>query len=343
MRTTLNSDLILAVDLGGTKVATALISSQGKIHSQNEEPTCQEGPRSGINQIARLLQQHLRPGLTSQQVKGIGVGIPAVLRPDDDLVIWAPNLKGWRNVALRQALEEQLGIPAFIEYDGHTAVLGEWWQGAGQGYKSIAMVIVGTGIGGGLILDGKLYRGSNRLAGAAGWFALTNNATDYSPRSSSLGHWESLAGGLGIADRAMILLPGHTGSSLNGKVPLTAKDIFEQARAGDPFARECVQETANILGIGIANIVSLIDPEIVILGGSIGRQSDLLQETIREVVLRWAHPISAKSVVIRSSELGVLAGLFGAAYAVLNRIRQKPEKEGGRSKKLKHENNRPNK
>jgi glucokinase len=240
-------------------------------------------------------------------------------------VIWAPNLAGWQDVALRPALEERLGIPAFIEYDGHTAILGEWWQGAGQGYRSIAMVIVGTGIGGGLILDGKLYRGFNRLAGAAGWFALTSEAGDLPARSASLGHWESLAAGPGIAERARTYLAGHPASSLNGKAPLTARDIFEQARSGDAFAQECVEETANILGIGVANIVSLVNPEIVILGGSVGRQGDLLEKKIREVVLRWAQPISAKSVVIRSSELGVMAGLYGAAYAVLDRTHQKPD------------------
>jgi glucokinase len=325
MTTTSRPELILAVDLGGTKVATALISNRGKILSQNEEPTCQEGPQAGINQIVKLLQQYLRSGVTPQQIMGVGVGIPAVLRQGDDLVIWAPNLKDWRNVSLRTALEERLGIPTFIEYDGHAAVLGEWWQGAGQGYRSIAMVIVGTGIGGGLILDGKLYRGFNRLAGAAGWFALTSDAAENSLRSSSLGHWESLAAGLAIADQAKRLLPGHPTSSLNGKAPLTAKDIFEQARCGDPFARECVEETASILGIGVANIISIINPEIVILGGSVGRQGDLLEERIREVVLRWAQPISAKSVVFRSSELGVMAGLYGAAYAVLDRTNQKPE------------------
>jgi glucokinase len=325
MTTISNPDLILAVDLGGTKIATALISTRGKILSQNEEPTSQEGPQAGIDQIVRLLQQHLRPGLSSQKVIGIGVGIPAVLRQEDDLVIWSPNLKDWRNVALRPALEERLEFPAFIEYDGHTAVLGEWWQGAGQGYRSIAMVIVGTGIGGGLIIDGKLYRGYNRLAGAAGWFALTQYAADHSLRGSSLGHWESLAAGVAIADRAKELLPGHPGSSLNGMLPLTAKDIFDHARTGDTFALECVAETANILGIGVANIVSLINPEIVILGGSIGRQGDLLEKRIREVVMRWAQPISAKSVVIHTSELGVMAGLYGAAYAVLDRTEQKPD------------------
>jgi glucokinase len=116
---------------------------------------------------------------------------------------------------------------------------------------------------------------------------------------------------------------------LNRIVPLTTKDIFDQARSGDAFARECVENTADILGIGVANIVSLINPEIIILGGSVGRQGDLLEERIREVVLRWAQPISARSVVFRSSELGVKAGLYGAAYAVLDRTKQKRGREGG--------------
>jgi glucokinase len=325
MTTTANPDLILAVDLGGTKVATALISIQGKILSQNEEATCQKGPQAGINQIIRLLQQYLRSGTDTRQIKGIGIGIPAVLNPKDDLVIWAPNLKDWHNIALRPALEEQLGIPAFVEYDGHTAVLGEWWQGAGRGYHSVAMVIIGTGIGGGLILDNKLYRGFNRVAGAAGWFALTSDVSNYSERSSSVGHWEALASGLAIAEQAKGLLPSHPSSSLYGKEPLTTKDIFDQARSGDSFALECVEKTASIIGIGVANIVSLINPEIVILGGSVGRQGDLLEQRIREVVLLCAQPISARSVVLRSSELGVMAGLYGAAYAVLDRTNQKPE------------------
>lgn len=325
MTTTANPELILAVDLGGTKVATALISTQGKILSQNEETTCQEGPKAGINQIIRLLRQYLRSGIDTRQVKGIGIGIPAVLNPMDDLVIWAPNLKDWHNIPLRPTLEEQLGIPTFIEYDGHTAVLGEWWQGAGRGYHSIAMVIIGTGIGGGLILDNKLYRGFNRVAGAAGWFALTSDISNYSPHSSSVGHWESLASGLAIADQMKELLPDHPNSSLYGKESLTAKDIFDHARNGDSFARDCVENTASIIGIGVANIISLINPEIVILGGSVGRQGDLLEKRIREVVLLCAQPISAKSVVFRSSELGVQAGLYGAAYAVLDRANQKPE------------------
>lgn len=161
--------MVLAVDLGGTKVAVAAVSPQGEIQFRAQEPTNQEGPVPLIAQITRLLRDLIsESGLPKDEIQGIGVGIPAVLEPDTDFVIWAPNLKGWRNIALRSALEQELGVPVCIEYDGHAAVLGEWWQGAGRGYHSIAMLIVGTGIGGGLILDGQLYRGSDRLARPGG-------------------------------------------------------------------------------------------------------------------------------------------------------------------------------
>lgn len=312
---------ILAVDLGGTKVAVAAISPQGELLLRAEEPTRQDGPQAGIGQIVQLLRELLlhRTSISSEEPLGVGVGIPAVLA-EDDQVIWAPNLQGWRNVALRPSLEQELGLPTVVEYDGHTAVLGEWWQGAGRGYRSVAMVIVGTGLGGGLILDGHLYRGGNQLAGAAGWFVLTTDTAGISPQGKALGHWESLAAGPGFASRAQALLIAHPESSLYGYEPLTAKEIFEHARAGDLFSMERVAELARLLGVGIANIVSLINPEIVILGGSIGRQGDLLVDGIRTVVAEWAQPVAARSVVITSSQLGKDAGLYGAAYAVLARM-----------------------
>lgn len=315
-----NGTCILAVDLGGTKVAVAAISPQGELLLRAEEPTCQDGPQAGIGQIVRLLRELLRRmGVSSRETLGVGVGIPAVLG-EDDQVLWAPNLQGWRDVALRPSLEQELGLPTVVEYDGHTAVLGEWWQGAGRGYRSVAMVIVGTGLGGGLILDGHLYRGRDRLAGAAGWFVLTTDTDRISQQGKALGHWESLAAGPGFASHTQDLLVAHPESSLYGHKPLTAKEIFEHARAGDSFSMERVAELAGLLGLGVANIVSLINPEIVILGGSIGRQGDLLAGRIGKVVTECAQPVAARSVVITSSQLGKDAGLYGAAYAVLARM-----------------------
>jgi glucokinase len=315
-----SGEYLLAVDLGGTKVAAALMDLDGKILLRKEEPTCQLGPQPGIDQIAGLLEDLENAGKVSRsQVRGVGIGIPAVLEEGSDHVIWAPNLNGWRDVALRPTLEKRLELPVMVEYDGHTAVLGEWWQGAGRGYRSLAMVIVGTGIGGGLILDGKLYRGRDRLAGAAGWFALTDNADRMDPYGQSIGHWESLAAGPGIARRAQALLKDYPDSSLNQSKTLTARQVFEAARRGDLLALQIVEQTASLLGLGVANIISLVNPEIVILGGSIGLQDDLLLARLRQVVLHWAQPASARSVSIVASQLGADAGLYGAAYAVLAR------------------------
>lgn len=266
---------ILAIDLGGTKVAVAVISAQGNILARAQEPTNQSGPGPLIEQMARMLRELLRKSDTSHsEIQGIGVGIPAVLEPETDFVIWGPNLNGWRNVDLRGALQKEMGLLVSVEYDGHAAILGEWWLGAGKGYRSIAMIIIGTGIGGGLILDGHLYRGHNRLAGAAGWFALTTDATANDPRGQSIGHWESLAAGPGIAQMAIQLLPNFPDSQLNS-IPqneLTARHIFENARRGDKLGLFTVHKTAQLVGLGVANVISLVNPELVVLGGSIGCQ-----------------------------------------------------------------------
>lgn len=312
---------ILAIDLGGTKVAVAVISAQGNILARAQEPTNQSGPGPLIEQMARMLRELLRKSDTSHsEIQGIGVGIPAVLEPETDFVIWGPNLNGWRNVDLRGVLEKEMHLPVSVEYDGHTAVLGEWWQGAARGYRSIAMIIIGTGIGGGLILDGHLYRGHNRLAGAAGWFALTTEATSENARGHSIGHWESLAAGPGIAQLAISLLPDFPDSELNtiSKNQLTARHIFESARHNDRLGNYVVQKTAQLIGLGVANTISLVNPQLVVLGGSIGCQPELLPE-VERIASRWAQPASAGSVKIITSQLGPDAGLYGAAYASLIR------------------------
>ncbi|MCC7450311.1 MAG: ROK family protein [Anaerolineae bacterium] len=314
---------LLAVDLGGTKIAAALVSTDGAILARNQEPTCQTGPQDGMEQIARLLRGLIADsGLATNQILGVGIGIPAVLERDTDFVIWGPNLTGWRNVAVKPELEQRINLPVYIEYDGHTAVLGEWWQGAARGYGSVAEVIIGTGIGGGLILDGRLVRGMNRLAGAAGWFALTTNAAPGDDRGHAIGHWESLAAGPGIAHRAQMKLAQYPDSRLTQLTDaLTAKDVFDADALGDPLAVQIIDETADLIGLGIANIVSVVNPEIVILGGGIGAQrGERLLPRISAVARRWAQPISAESVAIKPSSLGADGGLLGAAYAVLNRL-----------------------
>jgi glucokinase len=314
---------VLAADIGGTKTATAVVSSAGEILQISKAPTDMGGPPALINQIATMLQDDLRQaGVNIADVLGLGVGIAAAIDTACRVVVWAPNLPGWENVPLYNELVARLNLPVRIEYDGHAAVLGEWWLGAGKGYRNVIFVIVGTGIGGGMILDGQLYRGASQLAGAAGWFVLgTQRVSDeYAQR---LGHWESLAAGPGVDRFAAEKLrqsgePSILREQSSGSYEkLTTQMIFNAARKGDTLACDAVRHVGEILGVGIANIVSLMNPEVVIVGGGVGTQADLLIDQIREVVLYNAQPVAAQAVQIVPAELGANAGLLGAAQAVM--------------------------
>jgi glucokinase len=326
---------LVALDIGGTKIAAALVTFTGQILARTRMATPQDGPQDALPRIAAQIRELLAEnGRSSATVQALGIGIPAVLEPDTDRVIWAPNISGWRDVALRESLQSALNIPTFVEYDGHAAVLGEWWAGAGRGCDSLVDIIIGTGIGGGMILDGRLLRGRDRLAGAAGWTALTTDAGQ--PASRQIGHWEALAAGPGIAARAAAARPDQPASTLAAADPLSAQAVFDAARGGDPLARRIVDETADLIGLGVANIVSAINPQRVILGGSVGAQGDLLLPRVRRVVSNWAQPISAAGVEIVSSTLATDAALLGAAYGALLRLAEEKQTDviSGRSKEI---------
>lgn len=314
---------LLALDIGGTKTAAALVGLDGAVHNTVQQPTCQSGPLEGVRQIIALLERVLHDARCPLgDVAAIGAGIPAVLAPETDEILWAPNVTGWRNVDLRGPLSAAFGLPVAVEYDGHTAVLAEWWLGEGRGCSSFVNLIVGTGIGGGMVLDGRLVRGVNRLAGAAGWFALTNHAAQHDERGRALGFWEAQTAGPAIALRAEKRAASAPDSALArlSRPPLTAAAVFQAAGAGDALAGALLDETADLLGLGIANIVSLVNPELVVLGGGVGSRCAPLLPRIRSVVERWAQPVSAASCRLAVSRLGGDAGLAGAAYAAMLRF-----------------------
>ena len=302
---------LLAVDVGGTKIAAALVTPEGAILAKTQQPTSQAGPQAVVAQIAAMHEE-----LATEPLLAVGVAVPAALTaPESDRVLWAPNLAGWRDVPLREMLAERLGIPACLEYDGHASALGEWWAGAGRGYHSLASIIIGTGIGGGFVHDGHIWAGRDRLAGAVGWLPL------HSPNGPS--HWEDLAAGPAIARRASAALAAGEPSTLSPD-GLTARDVFQAARQGDVLALRVVLETAEIIGQGVAAVISFANPDIVVLGGSIGRQGDLLLAPVRAAAAHWAQPISAEALPIVSSTLGEEASLLGAALTALIRFAGQP-------------------
>jgi glucokinase len=294
---------LLTVDIGGTKIACALVNREGELSEKDQQPTNLSGPQAVAEQVVAY-----HASLVEQPV-AIGISLPAVLEPDTDRVVWAPNLLGWHDVPFREMLQDRLALPVVIQYDGHAAVLGEWWKGAAQGYRHVVSLIIGTGIGGGIIIDGQLWRGRDRLAGASGWFPMVG--------ANGLDHWENLAAGPAIARRAYALIESGRSSILN-TAQVTAKAVFHAARQGDTLAQEVIGEAAEYIGRGVATIISLINPEIIVLGGSVGQQGDLLLDPVRETAIRWAQPISSRDVRIVSSVLGEEAGLLGAAYTALS-------------------------
>lgn len=323
----LSDKVVIAVDIGGTKIAVAAITTDGRILSRLIVPTMQKGPESGIEQVIQLVESLItQNNVDLEHLIGIGIGIPAVLENETDFIIWGPNLQGWKNVDLRGSLEKHFDLPVCIEYDGHTAVMGEWWMGAAKGYRSIVSIIIGTGVGGGLVLDGKLIRGVNRLAGAVGWFILDRNGESDLVKERALGSWESLTAGPGIARRAQQLLalnPDAHSILAHKDKKISAEDVFEAAKQGDALALKITSEEAELLGCGVANIVSLVNPEIIVLGGSVGTNSAILLPQIKSVVERYSQPISSQSVKIVTSQLGADAGLYGAAYGLMLRLKMK--------------------
>lgn len=298
---------VLAVDVGGTKVAVAAIDRQGHILRKTHQPTDLRGYVDVVSQIVEMS----REVLDGDAMVAVGLSVPAVIDRTTDRILWAPNLPGWENADLKGVLSERFGVPVSIEYDGHAAVLGEWWGGAGRGCQSLASIIIGTGIGAGFIEDGRLWKGNNRLAGAVGWFPI--------PTEEGVVAWEQAASGAGIVRcaRRLIERGEPTCLQLDG---LTAKQVFDAARQGDTLALQVAEETARYIGLGVASVISFANPQVVILGGSIGYHSDLILPSVRRTAAEWAQPYAARDVSILSSTLGEEAGLLGAAYSAIEQL-----------------------
>jgi glucokinase len=301
--------IAIAVDVGGTKVAAAAVNSDGNILQKLHALTDLRGYHAVVDQITTMIQTLFPEGTPA----ALGISVPAVLEHQTDRILWAPNLPGWEGADLKVIFNQRFGIPVSIEYDGHAAVLGEWWAGEGRGYTSIATVIIGTGIGGGVIADGKLWRGRDRLAGAVGWFPIST--------SEGVVPWEAAASGPAIAKRALRLMEQGQSTQLT-RDSVSAKTVFDAARNEDPLSCQVVEETATYIGYGIAAIISFANPEIVILGGSIGQHGDLILPTVKRMVAEWAQPYSARDVPIVCTKLGEEAGLLGAAYSAFQRLDQ---------------------
>ena len=281
--------MVVAIDVGGTKVAVAQVDADGSMRARSEEPV---DAKDVVAQIVRLVK-------SAGPADAIGVAVPGLVRRDG--TVWAPNIPGWDRVPLADELKTRLNIPAFVESDRNAVVLGEAWRGAAQGKSDVIVLIVGTGIGAGILSGGKLIRGAHELSGCAGWMVVTDETNDATASSGSL---EALLAGPALA---------HACNAPH------AAEAADRARRGDPHARMVFDRAALRLGFAIANLVSLFDPEVVVLTGGIANAGDLLLAGARKAAASRAQPLSFPNVEIVISTLGTEANLLGAARLALER------------------------
>jgi glucokinase len=320
--------LVLGLDLGGTKIAAGVVESSGRLLSTLRVPT----PASGVKQDLAALFDAAHSAVASAKVswkaiRAVGVGVPGAFDPRTKTV-WAPNLPGWKRVPLGRLLEKMFARPAFVEGDRNVQALAELWLAGGgrRGQvRNLVFLTLGTGIGAGLISDGRLISGARGVSGAAGWLAVSEN---WRPRFARVGCLEALAAGPAVARIARGALGRNPFSIIKdiawaagGKV--TAEIVAASALAGDPTARKVLQQAGTDLGRGVANIVSLLNPEVVVVGGGLARAGELILGPLRRAARQWGQPLASRQVRIVQSKLGENAGIVGAARYALLKLEEK--------------------
>jgi glucokinase len=319
---TKGQDFCGAVDVGGTKIASSLFTKDGRMLHKNKVAIDREGPENSVIQIIDIiknLQQHAHA--EKGKLRAVGIAIPGVVFHAQGLV-WAPNIPGWDHFPLRAKLEEKVRLPLVLDSDRSAYVLGEQWCGAAKGMKDVVYLAVGTGIGAGILMDGELCRGSGDIAGAVGWFALN---TDFRDEYAGMGCFEAEASGPSVARRAVRLIKSGEPSVLEEMVgdrldEITAEKVVMAAQKGDHLAQEVLDATIQYLAMGIANIVSILNPEVIVLGGGLFLAGEILIEPVRKEFKRWTQPLAAQRVRLELSYLGEDAGLYGAGKLAWDKI-----------------------
>jgi glucokinase len=312
MRTT-----VLAIDIGGTKLAAGIVDADGRILVRGEVPTlAAEGPERVLARIVQLAHDLLRtPGIPAEAIQRIGIGCAGPVDRQAGLVLNPPNLSGWVRVPLVDHIEQALRRPAILENDANAAALGEFQYGAGKGASSLVYVTVSTGIGSGIILDRKIWHGLKDGAGEVGHMTLVPDGPLCG--CGNRGCLEALASGPSIARRAREALATGRPSRLRALRDPTAADVVRLAQAGDAIAAEVWDETVTYLGLGVGALIMILAPERVVIGGGVTTAGDFLFEPLRQDVRRRVRLVAVESVPILPAALGRDVGILGAAAVAL--------------------------
>ncbi|NTU84575.1 MAG: ROK family protein [Chloroflexales bacterium] len=305
-------DHVIAVDLGGTQIRAALVCADGTIVAHARTPTLvDEGPQAVVSRTCTLMSRVQRALPAGARLLGVGVGAPGPLDPATGIVYSPPNLPGWDAFPLRAMLVEATGLAVALGNDANAAALAEWRFGGGQGTQHMVYVTVSTGIGGGVIEDGRLLLGRMGAAAELGFMILD-------PEHGTI--WEDLASGTALGRAAASAMPAHPASLLHQiATPATvgAAHVAEAAARGDALAASLMEREARLLGLGFASILHIFSPEIILVGGSVALHNPDLLARARAVAYAHAKVPLYREVPIELARLGEQAGVLGAAALAL--------------------------
>ena len=320
-------DYVVGVDMGGTKILAAVIGSNGQIVSRFKVMTrADKSADEVINRVSDCISESIkRANLQQTQIRAIAIGAPGVVDPKAGTVIFAPNLR-WTNVALKTSLEKQIEIPVFVDNDVNLGTLGEQTLGAGRGVDNLVGIFIGTGIGGGIILNGKLFYGANWTAGEIGHVILKPDGPKCS--CGNRGCLEALASRTAISRhvRKAIIQQGNKSilPELNGgNLDLVRSGALAKAmKRGDRVTTKALQRAQNYLGVGVATVIGLVNPQVVVLGGGlIEAMGEDFVNGVYDIAAELALPNAMNGVEVVSAMLGDDAGVVGAAVLACQNLK----------------------
>jgi glucokinase len=295
---------IIGLDIGGTNIKAALVCGQ-EISQRSKIPSLAE---RGIDRSLNQLKSAIRP--LHKKARAIGIGIAGIIDSQNGVVKYSPNLKGWNNIPLAQIIRDEFNVPCRIINDVNAILFGEWKYGRARGHNNAFLFTMGTGVGGAAVCEGKLLFGANGFAGEFGHTTINPNGPKCA--CGQPGHLERYAGARYIVSRYKRKMREQK-KSMNYQQILTPEKIALAAKKGDPVAKQVFSEVGHYIGLGLANILALFDPDIVIISGGIARAGrilfDPIRKTVRESVLGAEH----RCYKIVPAKLGDDAGILGAA------------------------------
>ena len=314
--------MLVGIDLGGTNLRAAVVDEEGRVLAQARmETRAADGAEAVLSRLAQVARDAAKAGgIALRDVAACGVGSPGPLDASMGKVLYTPNLPGWRDVPVASRMKDALGVPCFLENDANAAGFGEFWRGAGRGSTEMVIYTLGTGVGGCLIVGGRLHRGKDQMAGHLGHAILFPDGRACG--CGAKGCVEQYCSATAVAREAREATLRGIQTGLEKLVPeaITARAVHEAAVAGSAYCRELLARTGRLLGIAAASVVNVVDPQTIVIYGGMAAAGEMLLGPCRAAVREYALSPARERVKVVPAELGEDAGVIGAAGLALRRL-----------------------